>query len=147
MEVCGVSKADKYLFHIVRDKMSFTVIAEMTKVANMFRDRSKIIVEAKANGEAIMDTLKGKIPGIVGFSPDSSKEARANAVAPQIEGGTYGLDPLVFKEYKDEITFVKEWTTFQTLPTMTGCDILPNSYLILMLRIHGLISLPRVIMG
>lgn len=113
--VWGIKGPDKYLLHIVRDKMSFTKsIAEMTKVANLYRDCNKVIVEAKANGEAIIDTLKGKISGIVGYSPDSSKEARANAVAPQIQGGNVHLpDPLSFPQYKDLIgVFVKEWTSF-----------------------------------
>jgi predicted phage terminase large subunit-like protein len=113
--VWGIKDANKYLLHIVRDKIGFTQsIAEMIKVANMYRDCNKVIVEAKANGPAIIDTLKGKISGIVGFIPDSSKEARANAVAPQIQAGNVWLpDPISFPEYKDLIEiFVKEWTTF-----------------------------------
>lgn len=113
--VWGIKDANKYLLHIFRDKIGFTQsIAEMVKVANMYRDCNKVIVEAKANGPAIIDTLKGKISGIVGFIPDSSKEARANAVAPQIQAGNVWLpDPISFPEYKEIIeTFVKEWTTF-----------------------------------
>jgi predicted phage terminase large subunit-like protein len=113
--VWGIKDANKYLLHIVRDKIGFTQsIAEMIKVANMYRDCNKVIVEAKANGPAIIDTLKGKISGIVGFIPDSSKEARANAVAPQIQAGNVWLpDPISFPEYKELIEiFVKEWTTF-----------------------------------
>jgi predicted phage terminase large subunit-like protein len=113
--VWGNVGADKYLLHGVRDKLSFTqCVAEMTKVANMFRDTNKIIVEEKANGPAIIDTLRSKIAGIVGFTPTSSKESRANAVAPQIQAGNIWLpDPLSFPEHKEFVeNFVKEWTTF-----------------------------------
>lgn len=130
--VWGIKGADKYLLHIVRKKMSFTKsIVEMLKVSNMYRDCSKIIVEAKANGEAIMDTLKGKISGIVPFVPTSSKEARANAVAPQIEAGNVHLpDPLYFKEYKEEIAaFVKEWTTFPNA-THDDCVDMTSQFLL-----------------
>jgi predicted phage terminase large subunit-like protein len=113
--VWGIAGANRYLLHIVRDQMAFTkTVAEMVKVADRFRDCTKIIVEAKANGPAIIDTLSGKIMGIIPFIPTSSKEARATAVAPLIEAGNIWLpDPLYYPEYKDLVDiFVTEWASF-----------------------------------
>ena len=45
------------------------------------------LVEEKANGAAIIDTVKNTIAGVIAFNPKDSKEARANAVAPQMEAG------------------------------------------------------------
>lgn len=113
--VWGVLGARRYLLHIVRDKMSFTkALTEMSIVANMYRDCTKIIVEAKANGEAIIDVVQDKIMGVVPYNPSSSKEARANAAAPTIEAGNIYLpDPLVYPQYKDLVDhYVREWTSF-----------------------------------
>lgn len=46
------------------------------------------IVEDKANGPAVVDTLKEKVPGLHEVSPGSdSKESRARSVTPEIEAG------------------------------------------------------------
>jgi hypothetical protein len=49
------------------------------------------LVEDKANGTAVINTLKSKIPGIVPISPTESKYSRASAVAPMIEAGNVFL--------------------------------------------------------
>lgn len=45
------------------------------------------LVESKANGQAVIDSLRKEIPGIIPVSPHESKEARVHAVAPVIEAG------------------------------------------------------------
>lgn len=49
------------------------------------------LIEDKANGPAIIDSLKKKVPGIVPVTPDGGKEARAHAVNPLIEAGNVHL--------------------------------------------------------
>ena len=49
------------------------------------------LVEDKANGTAVIDSLKSKIPGIVPVTPHESKYARANAVSPFVEAGNVWL--------------------------------------------------------
>ena len=44
-------------------------------------------IEDKANGSAVIDTLKDEISGIIPVDPDGGKEARANAVSPLFEAG------------------------------------------------------------
>lgn len=80
--------ANKYLIDLVRDKMTFTeAISAMIALNAKHSDANENIVEAKANGPAIIDSLKTKISGIIPYTPDTSKEARANAIAPQFEAG------------------------------------------------------------
>lgn len=47
----------------------------------------KRLVEDKANGTAILDTLRNEISGLKPISPGESKEARARAVTPEVEAG------------------------------------------------------------
>lgn len=49
------------------------------------------LVEDKANGSAIINTLQDKIAGLIAISPKESKEARARAVTPDIEAGNVYL--------------------------------------------------------
>jgi predicted phage terminase large subunit-like protein len=46
-----------------------------------------ILIEDKANGTAIIQMLRDKLPGIISVRPDASKEARVNAVSFVIEAG------------------------------------------------------------
>ncbi len=51
----------------------------------------KHLVEDKANGSAIIETLKDKISGIIAVNPEGGKESRASAVSPQVEAGNVYL--------------------------------------------------------
>jgi hypothetical protein len=42
-------------------------------------------VEDKANGTAVIDTLKSEIPGLIAVQPEGGKEARAHAVSAFVE--------------------------------------------------------------
>lgn len=84
--------ANVYLLDQIHKRLSFTdtVTAFKAMVAKWPQATGKY-VEDKANGTAIIDTLKAKIPGIVAVSPTESKYARANAVAPILEAGNVHL--------------------------------------------------------
>lgn len=92
----GVKGADRYLLDQVRGRHSFT---STVKVVRDFASAEVIgwgpvmehLVEDKANGPAVIDALKAKIPGVVPINPTNSKEARARAVTPQIEAGNVHL--------------------------------------------------------
>lgn len=51
----------------------------------------KILIENKANGEAVADYLGAKIPGIVLVQPKGDKMSRANAALPRVEAGNVRL--------------------------------------------------------
>lgn len=84
--------ASVYLLDQVHKRLSFTdtLTAFRTMVARWPQATAKY-VEDKANGTAIIDTLKSKIPGIVAHNPTESKYARANAVAPVVQAGNVFL--------------------------------------------------------
>ncbi|MEC5149154.1 phage terminase large subunit [Cryobacterium sp. GrIS_2_6] len=80
--------ADVFLVDQVHRRMSFTqTIAAFERLVLKWPQATAKLVEDKANGSAVIDTLKSKIGGIVPITPKESKYSRANAVAPFIEAG------------------------------------------------------------
>lgn len=59
------------------------------------------LVEAKANGPAVMNTLKRIVPGLVPVEPEGGKESRAHACVPLWSGGNVFLPHPERAEYPD----------------------------------------------
>lgn len=80
--------AQKYLIDQVRARMAFneTITAIRTMSAKWPKAHLKLI-EDKANGPAVINSLENEIPGIVGVKVSDSKIARLNAAAPDFEAG------------------------------------------------------------
>ncbi len=110
-QVWGRKGADKYLLDQVRARMDFptTIQAVRTLSAKWLLARLKL-VEDKANGPAVVATLKKEIPGLVAVEPQGSKEARAAAASPDIEAGNVYLpDPGIAPWVHD---FIEECAAF-----------------------------------
>ena len=105
--VWGRKGPNKYLLYRLRERLNFPetlrAFRRVTALPHLPRARKKLI-EAKANGPAIIDTAKAEISGIVGVEPLGSKEARAAAVSPQVEAGNVYLpeDATWLDEYIEE---------------------------------------------
>jgi predicted phage terminase large subunit-like protein len=84
--------ASVYLLDQVRKRLTFTETLTVFKTLTArWPEATAKLVEDKANGTAVIDTLKSKIPGIVPVTPTESKYARANAVSPFLEAGNVFL--------------------------------------------------------
>lgn len=84
--------ANVYLLDKVHKRLTFTeTLTAFAALTARWPQATAKYVEDKANGTAVIDTLKSKIPGIVAITPTESKYARANAVAPFIEAGNVWL--------------------------------------------------------
>lgn len=94
-QVWGAVNADRYLLDQVRFRGDFpSAVSAVRDLSRRWPDAKEKIVENKANGPAIVATLKHEIPGLIEVQPEGGKEARANAVAWQIESGNVYLpDP------------------------------------------------------
>lgn len=80
--------ANVYLVDQIHKRLSFTdTVTAFQAMVRKWPQATAKLVEDKANGTAIIDTLKSKITGIIAITPTESKYARANAVAPVIEAG------------------------------------------------------------
>lgn len=103
--------ADKYLVDEIRGQFSFTETLRAVKsFKNKHHRANAILIEDKANGPAIIDTLKHEISGIIPVEPDGSKTERLEAVAPQFEAGN------IYVPEEAEFThdFVEELVSFPT---------------------------------
>lgn len=92
MQVWGKRGAKCYLLDQVRDRMDFpTTTKTLVSLAAKWPQASAKIIEDKANGPAIISTLRAEVPGLIPFTPVDSKEARAHAIAPFVEAGNIEL--------------------------------------------------------
>jgi len=87
-QVWGKIGADNYLLDQVRRQMDFveTIKAVRLMTAKWPAAIAKI-VEDKANGPAVISTLKREIPGMIPYTPEGSKESRLYSVSPYFESG------------------------------------------------------------
>lgn len=94
-QVWAKSGANFYLLDQVRGRWDFVKSLEMfVKFADKWPQVRRKLVEDKANGPAIISTLKKHISGIVPITPKESKEARAFAVTTLFEAGNVFLPPV-----------------------------------------------------
>jgi predicted phage terminase large subunit-like protein len=92
IQVWGRKGADRILLDQDLRRLDFpaTLTAVRSTVKRWPRAGMKLI-EDKANGSAVISTLKHEIPGIVPVSPEGGKESRAAGVSPQFEAGNIWL--------------------------------------------------------
>lgn len=95
-QVWGKIVADCYLLGQFRERVDFPgSLAAMRAMHEAWPLTREKLVEDKANGPAVVATLKGEIPGLIEVSPQGGKEARANAVTWLVEAGNvYIPDPM-----------------------------------------------------
>lgn len=87
-QVWGKRGADCYLLDQVRGRMGFTAtLAAFGALAEKWPLALEKLVEDKANGPAVIDSLRRTVPGIIPIEPDGGKTARAHAVTPLFESG------------------------------------------------------------
>lgn len=89
--------ADAYLLARLHDRMDFPATQQAVKNLAL---RAPIapakLVEDKANGSAIIASLRSTVAGLIAVEPQGGKQARAAAVSPFIEAGNVYLpDPSI----------------------------------------------------
>lgn len=103
-------------------RLSFTETLDAIRaMSRQYPQAIAKLVEDKANGPAIIDTLKREIPGIVPVSPGAdSKEARAASVSPVWEAGNiYVPHPLWKPQIED---WLEEIFGFPNMPHDDNVD-------------------------
>jgi predicted phage terminase large subunit-like protein len=91
-QVWGKVGANKYLLDQVRDRMAFSdTVHAIRKLTERWPQATAKLVEDKANGPAVIDVLRNEISGIIAVTPEGSKEARAQAAAPELEAGNFHI--------------------------------------------------------
>lgn len=91
-QVWAYKGGEFFLVDQVRDRMDLpTTVQAVKDMRAKWPMARRILVEKKANGAAVISTLKKKVPGLIAWNPTSSKEGRAHAVSGYFEAGNIYL--------------------------------------------------------
>lgn len=91
-QIWGKKGADYYLLDEVRGQWDFVKTLQIfIQVAEKWRNVIGWLIEDKANGSAIISTLKKHISGLIPIVPTESKIARAEAVSIFVDSGNVYL--------------------------------------------------------
>ena len=85
-QVWGVNGAQRYLLGQIRTKVEFTDAVKAVQAMSAWKPEARAkLVEKKANGAAVISTLKDKIGGLIAIEPEGGKYVRAGAIEPYVE--------------------------------------------------------------
>jgi predicted phage terminase large subunit-like protein len=89
--VVGQAGSRFYILDMVREKLD--VVGTMSMIARMYKRHalSGTIIELAASGYAVYQMMSQRVPGLIGYKPDRSKEARASGLVPIVEAGNVFL--------------------------------------------------------
>lgn len=91
-QVWGRRGTDAFLLEQVRGRWDFVETCnQFEQLAARWPQAVLKLVEDKANGPAVISSLRRTVAGIVPEEPQGSKEARARAVSPLVEAGNVWL--------------------------------------------------------
>lgn len=81
-----------WLLDQVRDHLDLPATCDAVKALSAKWPQARLkLIEDKANGPGVIQSLRGVVGGIVAVTPKDSKEGRASAVSPFIEAGDVEL--------------------------------------------------------
>ena len=109
--VLAAHGADRYLLDQIRDRLDLpgTLLA-VRRLSAQWPDALTKLVEDKANGPAVVQSLRHQISGFVEVNPDGGKVSRAAAASPQLESGNWYLPHPMLKPWVEE--FIGECAAF-----------------------------------
>jgi predicted phage terminase large subunit-like protein len=91
-QVWAAMGADRFLLDQRRERMDMPRTVEAIRgMSEQWSRAAAKLVEDRANGPAVIATLKHEIAGLIAVNPEGGKIARAAAVSPQIESGNVYL--------------------------------------------------------
>lgn len=118
--VWGKLGNDYYLRYCLNRQLSFTeTLQALRGVKKLYPDCGRVLVEDKANGSAVIDTLSREM-FCIPVEPKGGKVARVNAVSPAIESGHVFLPK--GEPWLD--AYLEQWTAF---PAAAHDDMVDSS--------------------
>lgn len=81
----------------IKEKMGFNATVQAVRgMKALYPTAIAVLIEDKANGSAVIESLSGEIQGVIAIQPEGGKAARAYAMQPATEAGNVWLpDPTV----------------------------------------------------
>jgi predicted phage terminase large subunit-like protein len=87
-QVWGLKGSNRYLLDQERKRMSFTETLKAVRAMTLKWPKATAkYIEEKANGAAVIDSLRNEVDGLIAINPKESKESRAFSVTPEFEAG------------------------------------------------------------
>ncbi len=84
---CDV-QGEYYLLDQIRERLSFSqTIAAAVELRARWARCANVLVEDKANGTAVIDTLQQTMTGVLAINPEGGKYSRVNAIEPIVRSG------------------------------------------------------------
>lgn len=120
--VIGLKYPDIYLLDLVWDRMTFTETLQAIRgLRNKWKRVSAVVIEDKANGSAIIDTLTKEIPGVIGIEPEGGKDSRITAASLFIQAGNVWLPQTALEQTG---ALIEEAVSFPRASHDDGIDML-----------------------
>jgi predicted phage terminase large subunit-like protein len=121
LQAWGQATPNYYLLDQVREQLSFSeTVDQIERLGERLHERfparrhHTVLIELAANGAAVIDVLRRKLPNVLAVRPKGSKEARAHAISATVEAGNVhlpgGTPDIVEPPWLD--AFLYELTTF-----------------------------------
>ncbi|MBF0315598.1 MAG: phage terminase large subunit [Oligoflexia bacterium] len=103
MQVWGKKDGNHYLIEQIRKKLTFTETCRaLEELAAQYKGYREILIEEKANGAAVIDTLASRVHSMIRINPKDPKVSRLNAVLPMIEAGNVFLPNPLTQPWVDD---------------------------------------------
>ena len=105
IQVWGRAGANHYLLKRIKKRLTFNEMCDTIKIVSAsFPTCRRKIVEKKANGQAIIDSLNNVVGGFEAYDPKmTDKRGRANSVTPYLESGNVFLPDKTIDQTIDEM--------------------------------------------
>lgn len=117
----GVRGADRFLIDRTYRQMSFTqTLAAIQAMKDKHSWAKEILVEDKANGPAIIDTLRSKVTGLIAINPKGDKRERLEAASYVVESGNWYFPHPSVCPWVEE--FIENLVTFPAGKHDDDCD-------------------------
>lgn len=107
IQTWGMVEDDYYLLSQTRDRLSFTdTLQAIEDAIEQYPNYTGILIEDKANGSAVIDSLQKDHDGIIPVTPSGGKESRLHAASKPIRKGKVHLPrgAIWLESYKNEFT-------------------------------------------
>ena len=109
IQVWGKLDGNYYLRYCLNKRMNFPdTVTALLMVRSLYPKAYTVLIEDKANGSAIIQTLQRRMTGIIPINPQGGKAARVNAVSPAIESGHVYLP--IGAPWIEE--YLRQWSEF-----------------------------------
>lgn len=134
--VIGRKGANAYVLDCRNEKLSFTKSCDaVIAMSARWPQSTAKYVEDKANGPAVISSLRARIPGLIEVNPEGGKVARAQAVSPAVEAGNVFLPHPAVHGWVDGMR--DQLTKFPRATHDDMVDMLTQALLKLLVRQHG----------